>query len=112
MWIGLVPVRIGYYRSVDLAVLAVLESHNYTNTRDLRAKANSIRYYLEAMSSLQETMSSKSFWTSEEAQATVGVLSAYESTEGATLCYPIIEQEQTQSLRTGLLTNAGSSLYS
>ena len=114
-WIDLVPARIGYFRSVDLAVLALLECHKYKNTKDSIARADSIRYYLEAIASVQETMSSESFWTSEEAQVAVGVLSMYQSTEGASLRERLVAAltvyrnlQETKRVHVGFLTSKGS----
>lgn len=79
--------RIGYDRSLDLAVSALLAAQNFVEYGGSVARAASIRFYVDAIDSIQAVLSGKSFWTSEEAQLAVGILSAYESIKGMSLNY-------------------------
>jgi hypothetical protein len=86
-WMGLLPARIGHNRSLDLAVSAYLEPQKLNSVENLMAGIDSMQLYTEAIDSVQTTMNEPSFWTSEDVQLTVGVLSAYESIKGASMAY-------------------------
>jgi hypothetical protein len=81
-WTGLVPTRIGYDRSLDLAVSALLEAQRLRDCQFWTTKAKSVRFYLDAIKSIQAAFSAKSFWTSEQTQLAVGILARYEATQG------------------------------
>lgn len=83
---GLVPMRIGYNRSLDLAVSALLEAQKSVAFQNTKAKADSIRLYLGSIGSVQTMMSVDSN-ISEELELALSILSAYESTNGASLRY-------------------------
>lgn len=86
-WMGLLPARIGYNRSLDLAVSAYLGPQKMNSVETLITSMNSMQLYTEAIDSVQMTMNEPTFWTSEDVQLTVGVLSAYESIKGASIAY-------------------------
>ena len=83
--IGLIPARVGYNHSLDMAVTAYLEAMVYMKTQNPSARRKSIRLYVDAIGSVKTMMSTRSFWASEEAQLAIAILSAYESTKGASL---------------------------
>lgn len=86
-WLGLVPARIGFNRSLDLAVSAYLEPQKLNSVENLTYSMSSMQLYTEAIDLVQKTMNEPSFWASEDVQLTVGVLSAYESIKGASMAY-------------------------
>jgi hypothetical protein len=89
-WMGLVPIRIGSNDSLDVAVGAYLEAQRLVQVDDVRANANNVRQYVKAIQGVQAMMNSTSFWTSDEAILTIGILSSYESTKGASLRYMFV----------------------
>lgn len=84
---GLVPVRIGYNQTLDVAVSAYLEAQRLTQVDDVRANTNNVRQYVKAIEGVQAMLDNTSIWTIEEAILTIGILSSYESTKGASLRY-------------------------
>ena len=81
-WTGFLPARIGYDRSLDLAVTALLEAQRSRDIQVWMAKADSVRFYSDAIKSIQAAFNTKSFWASEQAQLAVGILARYEATQG------------------------------
>ena len=92
-WMGLLPARIGHTRSLDLAVSAYLEPQKLNSVENSIAGLDSMQLYTEAIYAVQTTMNEPSFWTSEDVQLTVGVLSAYESIKGASMAYMYISRQ-------------------
>lgn len=86
-WMGVLPARVGHNRSLDLAISAYLEPQKLNSVVNLIAGMDSMRLYTEAVDLVQTTMNEPAFWTSEDIQLTVGVLSAYESIKGASMAY-------------------------
>ncbi len=86
-WMGLVPVRIGCNDSLDVAVLAYLDAQQLVHTNDARADANNVRQYVRAIQGVQAMLNEPSIRTVEEAMLTVGILTSYERTKGASLRY-------------------------
>ena len=84
-WIGLVPARLGYYHSVDLAALAFLELYHFKRTQNVTEKNRSLQYYLSALACVQTILNNKSFWTSEEALLAVELLCASDCDNGTSL---------------------------
>jgi hypothetical protein len=84
-WIGLVPARIGHYRSVDLAALAFVELYRFKKTQSATEKSRSLQYYLSALACVQAILSNKSFRTSEEALLAVELLCACACDNGTSL---------------------------
>ena len=89
-WMGLVPVRIGHNTSLDMAVSAYLEAQRLTQVDDVMANTNNVRQYLEAIQAVQTMLDNTSTWSIEEAMLTIGILSSYESTKGASLRYMFV----------------------
>ena len=77
--------RIGYNRTVDLSISALLEAQNSVQHKNRTSRAKSMHNYVEAIDSLRSLLSTNSFQKSEYAMVAVAILSAYESTHGASL---------------------------
>jgi hypothetical protein len=87
---GLVPVRTGCNDSLDVAVAAYLEAQRLVQVDDVRANTCNARQYVKAIQGVQAMMDSTSIWTNDEAILTVGILSSYESTKGASFRYMFV----------------------